>query len=288
MHQGQVSTTAQYVAFCRALGTLAPQVPGFSDPVAAQLLPESWNGKLGRASARMRRTPAASPFPFWMRGMGLCNQFRTVMLDRAILAALPLEQLVVLGAGLDSRSWRMPVLAATTVFELDHPATQAWKRARTGPLHQQAREVHFLTADFAGPDLWPERLRGAGFRPEAATFWLCEGLAMYLTVKQTLALLARLADLSAPGSRLALTYMGRRNGQHPSGFLPSLLTLLGEPMRSSHEPGTLGLAAAATGWHTLSDSGLADWQPAVAPDLPITEKEAGFQGNERIWLGERG
>jgi methyltransferase (TIGR00027 family) len=290
MQPGQISTTAQYVAYSRALGDLAPQVPGFADPVAAQLLPEAWAGRLARARRRLDRAPGDRAIPIWMRGMVLCNQFRTVMLDRAIRAALPLEQLAVLGAGLDGRAWRMPELAATTVFELDHPATQAWKRAKAAALPPVAREVRFVPVEFAGPaaaDPWPERLRAAGFRPDTAAFWLCEGVLMYLSPRETQALFTAMAGLSAPGSRLALTYMGRKNGRPPGGLVPNLLSLLGEPLRSAHEPETLDRAAAAGGWRTLSDTGIADWRPALTPELTITEKQAGFQGHERIWLGER-
>ena len=71
----------------------------------------------------------------WLRGMGIFNQFRTLVLDRAVLAALPasgiqLDQLVILGAGFDSRAWRLPHLETTIVFEVDHPDTQTVKRER--------------------------------------------------------------------------------------------------------------------------------------------------------------
>lgn len=287
MQKGQISTTAQTVAYCRALGNLAPQVPGFSDPVAGRLLPEAWAEKLAQGQERLRRKPAASPFPFWMRGLALCCQFRTVMLDRAILEALPVDQLMILGAGLDSRAWRLPMLDGTRVYELDHPDTQAWKRKRVAALPLLARSAQLLPVDLADPGDLPARLEAAGYRREASSFWLCEGLAMYLSMKETIALLAMVAELAAPGSRIALTYMGRKNGQPPGGFFPSLLMMLGEPLRSSHDPGTLGLAAGATGWHTLSDTGIQDWQPMVAPGTPVSERTLGFQGNERIWLGER-
>ncbi len=71
-----------------------------------------------------------SPYPFWQRQMGVFNQFRTVILDRAIASGPPAEQLVILGAGLDSRAWRLDGLKDTVVFEVDHPGSQAWKRER--------------------------------------------------------------------------------------------------------------------------------------------------------------
>lgn len=88
MRSGKPSGTAQFGALNRALGTLARVPPGFGDPFAEQFLPASWGRKVERA---LRRRVAAhaglSPYPFRLRGMGLFQQFRTVVLDRAIAAA---------------------------------------------------------------------------------------------------------------------------------------------------------------------------------------------------------
>ena len=281
MLPGTISTTALFIAYLRALGNLSPQVPGFADPVAADLLPGEWAKRVDRARARLLRSPTRSPFPFWLRGMGPFLQFRTVVLDRALHAALPIEQLVILGAGLDGRAWRLPGLAATTVFELDHPATQDWKRARTARLAPAAREVRFVPADFGTDDL-AARLEAAGFDRGRPAFWLCEGVVMYLSARETLGLLTA-AGLTGPGSRLALTYMSRMGGRMPWSPMLSLLPLVGEPLRSAVTPEWMEQAAAAAGWLPLADTGLADWQPDLAPDLAI--KANGFPGSERIWQG---
>ena len=91
---------AQFAAYNRALGNLAPVVPGFSDPIAEQFLPEQWKRRIEKAKGRL----PASPYPFWSRGMGICHQFRTAVLDKAIISASPFEQLVILGAGFDTRA----------------------------------------------------------------------------------------------------------------------------------------------------------------------------------------
>src|SRR4029450_2904655 len=72
---------------------------------------------------------------------------RTVVIDDAIRAAAS-PQLVILGAGLDGRAWRMPELARVSVFEVDHPDSQRDKRARVSSLEQCAREVRFVPVDF--------------------------------------------------------------------------------------------------------------------------------------------
>ena len=284
MLEGQISTTALFVAYLRALGTLSPQVPGFADPVAAGLLPDAYAKRVARARARLQRAPGRSPFPFWFRGMGPFIQFRTVVLDRALQAALPIGQLVILGAGLDGRAWRLPGLAATTVFEVDHPATQGLKRARTARLAPTAREVRFVPVDFRTDDL-TARLDAAGFDRSRPAFWLCEGVAMYLSTRETLGLLAATSALAGPGSRLALTYLGQDGGKVPWSPMLSLLTVLGEPVRSAVTSEWLEQAGATAGWLALADTGIADWQPELAPDLAV--QAGGFHRAERIWLGAR-
>jgi len=110
MHPGEPSRTALFVAYLRALGNLAPQVPGFSDRVAERMLPAEWVKRVALARNKLARHPRRSVFPLGYRGVALFNQFRTVLLDQALLSALPCDQLVILGAGLDTRAWRLPDL----------------------------------------------------------------------------------------------------------------------------------------------------------------------------------
>jgi hypothetical protein len=117
MRSGKPSRTAQMVAYCRALSTVAPQVPGFSDPFAAEFLPEKWRKWIERSRQATAARPGKSPYPFWVRrGQCLVNEFRTLVLDRAIVPAEP--QLVVLGAGFDSRAWRLDALQLEVLLRL--------------------------------------------------------------------------------------------------------------------------------------------------------------------------
>jgi O-methyltransferase involved in polyketide biosynthesis len=122
MRQGKPSRTAGFVALNRALGDLAPRVPGFSDPIAVHFLRERSRKTVERRRTLLASGARTSPYPFWQRPMGTYLQFRTVILDRALAAALPpaaslhMEQLVILGAGLDSRAWRLDSLKDTIVF----------------------------------------------------------------------------------------------------------------------------------------------------------------------------
>ena len=73
---------------------------------------------------------------------------RTVAIDAAVRTA-DAPQVVVLGAGLDGRAWRMPELATATVYEVDHPASQEDKRDRTARLTPVAGALHLVPVDFS-------------------------------------------------------------------------------------------------------------------------------------------
>jgi methyltransferase (TIGR00027 family) len=278
---GKPSRTAQTVAFNRALGTLSPQVPGFSDALAVEFLPEKLRKRVAAARASLAANPGRSPYPAWLRGMGVFNQFRTVIFDRAITSALPFAQLVILGAGLDTRAWRLDGLQDTVVFEADHPATQLWKRQRAASIAHKAKEVRFLATDFRQNALAP-LLQNAGHDKASPTFWLWEGVTMYLTQEDVSANLETFASLSAPGSHLALTYLKRDDGRVPRSLI---LALLGEPVRSAYSPRELTDLAKARGWQQTSDSGIEDWLQEMTPGLNLTRRQVGLQWLESIWIG---
>jgi len=81
---------------------------------------------------------------------------RTIAIDDAVRARLN-PQLVILGAGLDGRAWRMGELAAVEVFKVDHPASQEDKRLRVGALQLKAKSIRFVALDFSAtrsPKRW--------------------------------------------------------------------------------------------------------------------------------------
>ena len=281
MRQGKPSRTAEFVAFNRALGTLAPQVPGFSDPLAFYFLPKRLQRRVENARASLLSGSRRSPYPFWQLPMGLFNQFRTVILDRALSAAGPPEQLVILGAGLDSRAWRLDGLKDTVVFEIDYPSTQAWKRERSASLPFKAKDVRFVAMDFQRDPLGPLILN-AGFDARKTTFWLWEGVTMYLRPDEVLSNLGAFAALSAPGSRIALTYLRRKNGRIPRSLF---LALLGEPVRSAFEPAEFTAVAKSHSWRRISDTSIEDWLKQT-PDLKLTRRRIGLQRLESIWVGQ--
>ncbi|MEU8504868.1 class I SAM-dependent methyltransferase [Streptomyces brevispora] len=119
-----------------------------------------------------------------------------------------IDQYVILGAGLDTFAQRRPESAARLrIFEIDQPATQAWKRRRLIELGYGIPDrLRLVPVDFeAGGDWW-QQLSAAGFDPGRPAVVVCTGVTVYLTRTATEATLRRLAGL-APGSTLAMTFM---------------------------------------------------------------------------------
>ncbi|HLH25367.1 MAG TPA: class I SAM-dependent methyltransferase [Chloroflexota bacterium] len=118
------------------------------------------------------------------------------------------RQYVILGAGLDSFAQRRPEVAShLTVFEVDQPGPQAWKRQRLIELGFGIPEwLRFVPVDFEAGASWWERLISAGFDAEQPAVVACTGVSMYLTKDAIAATLRQVAGL-APGSTLAMTFI---------------------------------------------------------------------------------
>jgi methyltransferase (TIGR00027 family) len=194
------------VATARALANDGlTQVPGFRDPYARTMLPPGWASAYRLFSRWAHRAPPE-------RVAKAIEQIdiiplRVSKVDAELTAAIEggCRQLVLLGAGLDTRAYRMPVLAGIPVYEVDHPATQAYKQRRAAPLAPLARSVTFVPVDFESDSL-AERLSRTGFRSDEPTVWVWEGVIMYLTDEAVRGTLSDVARCSAPGSILIANY----------------------------------------------------------------------------------
>ncbi|QWF84155.1 SAM-dependent methyltransferase [Amycolatopsis sp. CA-230715] len=177
------------------------------DPVAARLLPSS-----GRAAVRAARWPVVRRMLVGaterrIPGLWASMVCRKRFIDDAVEAARErVEAVVILGAGFDTRAYRLPALANVPVFEVDLPANIERKRARLTALHGGVPAgVTLVPVDFETQDL-AGRLAGHGYRPRARTFFVWEAVTQYLTeagVRATFAFLS-----GAPrGSELVFTYV---------------------------------------------------------------------------------
>ena len=117
-----------------------------------------------------------------------------------------IRQFVILGAGLDMTAFSLPGFAGSWhVFEVDHPATQEWKRRELVSLGWELpSNLVFAPCDFETQDLFGA-LAAAGFDRTVPTLVSLFGVILYLTADSTKALLRDLASL-APGSEVVMTY----------------------------------------------------------------------------------
>ncbi|HUA30809.1 MAG TPA: SAM-dependent methyltransferase [Streptosporangiaceae bacterium] len=176
-------------------------------------------------------------------------------------------QYVLLGAGLDSFAYRSPLAGRVRVFEVDHPATQEYKRRVAGARAPDG--VRFVPVDFTRDSL-AGALGRAGFDAARPAFvgWL--GVTMYLDEGAIEATVSELGGF-APGSEMVLDYMlpaGRRDaaGQSYADLVGQVAAERGEPWRSVFAPEAMAALLARHGFGPARDVGQRDMIPAAAWD----------------------
>ena len=134
---------------------------------------------------------------------------RKRFIDDRLAEALPeVDAVVILGAGMDTRGLRLARRSDTPVFEVDLPVNiKAKKAAIDGAFTTPPSSVHLVPLDFERDDLFAV-LTEHGYRSDARTFFIWEGVTQYLTAEAVDATLAQLRSAPA-GSRLDFTYVQR-------------------------------------------------------------------------------
>jgi len=203
MEPGQPSRTALAAAGHRAAHQLLEGGRVFTDPLAMAIL--------GVPTAELMRADLRAPAT---RGMRLFIAARSRFAEDSLASAVArgVRQYVVLGAGLDTFAHRNPFEAAgLRVFEVDHPATQAWKKQRLADAGLQSpASLTFAPVDFERETL-ADGLTAAGFDAAAPAFFAWLGVVVYLTreaVAETLKFIA-----GVPGAEVVFDY-----GEPPSAF----------------------------------------------------------------------
>ena len=201
MQQDTPSKTAWAVALRRAAHQLLDQPPVLEDPLAVRIVGQ----QLAQSAADESEAGLANKFSRVLRAV-VVGRSRYAEDCLALAVAAGVRQYVVLGAGLDTFAYRNPHAAAgLRVFEVDHPATQAWKRellAAAGiapPLTLTFVPVNFESQTLA------DTLPAAGFDAAAPAFFSWLGVVPYLTLpafRQTLAFVGQ----RPPGSHVVLDY----------------------------------------------------------------------------------
>jgi len=264
------SLTAEYMAFFRALETSRPSRSRlFVDRDAAIFL-TGWRKWLYRmASVRPGRRIAESLFDRISPGARAAGIARTKWIDDQAAAALQTAtQLVLLGAGFDMRTLRLPEAVRADAFELDHPQTSVAKRTILKSAQRAVPErIRYLEIDFNRQSI-AEVLLDAGFDIARPACWIWEGVTNYLTKEAVDSSLRQIADTSAAGSILLFTYVERAVLNNPENYfgarkLMARLRSYGEPWTFGLDPREVASYMAIRGFRLLKDVNVAEvWQRA--------------------------
>ncbi len=234
---GTPSGTALRVAAVRAAHRLLDDPIVFDDPLALSILgPE--------AEAAMR----ADPYRFndqISRGLraSLVVRSRVAEDELARAVAAGVRQYVVLGAGLDTFAYRNP-FESLRVFEIDHPATQAWKREcldKAGIAIPDS--LTFAPVDFEEGGTLAQGLAAAGFDRAAPVCFSWLGVTMYLAEETVFETLSWIGG-SAPGSSVVFDFRVPLEQLNPvertiTEMIMQRVAEAGEPWISAFDPGAL-------------------------------------------------
>ena len=266
LESGKPSKTAEFMALFRAFeSTYARERRLFEDPLAVHFL-----------SPALRAVVYFSRIPLIQRaiirlldrvwtGARASGIARTRLIDDFLLRGIcgGGKQVVILGAGYDSRAYRLAALQTLRVFEVDHPSTLKYKKEKMRKAHGVAcGHVTYVETDFNHQSL-AQTLRGAGFDENLPAFFIWEGVTNYLTdaaVRQTLGYIGSLAE----GTQLAFTYVHRdaidTPGAHVKKGVSKLLRKQGEPWTFGILPEELPALLRDCGLRLLEDIGSTEYR----------------------------
>lgn len=206
-----VGATALGVAAARAAETRS-ETPLISDPYAQVFLDAAGDGVWNWHSAPQlppELVEAEPELPLQMQSMVSYMACRTAFFDQFFVDATKagIHQAVILAAGLDARSWRLPWPDGTTVYELDQPRVLEFKSSTLAE-HGAEPACHRVAVPVDLRQDWPEALRQAGFDASSPSAWSAEGLMPYLPAAAQDLLFERVQELTVAGSRVAVEALG--------------------------------------------------------------------------------
>ena len=216
LSRGKVSGTAYEPFNARLLYHLYGNRP---DPVALQLSgalpatnrfvmmmmikPPLWISRVTGYEPAMIQYPPPRPTPMSAMIGARCEFLDEAINDRVNAG----NQVVILGAGWDTRAYGILSGKGATIFEVDAPATQTVKRRAIEKTGIDASRVTFVSCDF-NRQSWLDALKECGFDPTIRTFILWEGVTMYLEEQAIIGTLEAVSMLP-PGSCVAADFLSR-------------------------------------------------------------------------------
>jgi methyltransferase (TIGR00027 family) len=249
--EGRPSATAFRVAMRRAVHQLIDRPIVLDDPVALRIL--------GSRGDEVRADPGKFNKTFFDRTLRATLVARSRVAEDELAASVKagIRQYVVLGAGLDTFAYRNP-FPDLRVFEVDHPATQAWKvRLLRGTGIPVPPSVTYVPVDFEKQRL-PDELIAAGFDPSQPAWFGWLGVTFYLEPAAVFATLRDVHALAGPGGGIAFDYS--INTSHLGLIKRFSIYLIarrvrkaGEPFKSSFKPDALVSELRAIGFSRVTD-----------------------------------
>ncbi|WP_019124017.1 class I SAM-dependent methyltransferase [Brevibacillus massiliensis] len=253
MKENQVSLTAIMTAYIRAYHAMNDNPKIFDDFLAYQMIPEERRTLIeqGFTNALQSYSDQETALRPLLQTMGLPNvlsrsRYTEETLEQAVKQGV--QQYVILGAGMDTFAFRRPELPKQLrVFEVDHPATQTFKRNRLAELGWEIPpNLHFVPVDFSKESL-AEALKGSSYDPQAKSLFSWLGVTMYLSREEVFATLRSIADVAPVGSMVLFDYFVPIESSPHMQEMREDLQKIGEPIKTSFDPSTLAV--------DLSDAG---------------------------------
>ncbi len=281
MANQRVGNTALGAATCRLIEQYQPEeIRLFNDPAIKDLIGTSIRVLMQFASIRnfaVKQTDAATPGIY---GAQVC---RTRYIDDTVQNALSqgIGQVVILGAGLDTRAYRLAGIERAHVFEVDLPSVQESKKKKLLKCYARLPEnVTFIPIDFATQSL-ETAFTGTSFDLARPAVFVWEGVTQYLpedAVCRTLAFVGT----SAPGSILIFTYVlksvvERRSEIPGADKMMDLIARRGAPWLFGLEPPDVPFFLQPFHLDLIADVGSADYQASylkpIRRNLVVSEVE---------------
>ena len=270
MQPGQPSLTALGAARLRAAHQVLDGGSILADPLAARILGADNEASLDHAQAH-----PSGPRMRWFIAA------RSRIAEDALNVAVEngARQLVVLGAGLDTLAFRTALAGRLRMFEVDHPATQAWKREKLAAAGIAVPDtLSFVAIDFERERL-ADALGAAGFDPAARSFFSWLGVVPYLTEQAVFSTLGFIAGLPG-GAEVVFDYVNPAAAVAPAGrtahqALAERVAAIGERFQSYFDTERLCSELSKVGFGRADDLGP---QRLAARFFPEAERAAPGRG----------
>lgn len=271
METGRSSRTALAAAEHRAAHQILESGRIFADPLAVRILAETPDVITERAEAH----PSSKRMRLFIAAR---THFAEEAFGRAVGGGV--HQLVILGAGLDTYAYRGLLRDRVRIYEVDHPATQAWKRQQLAAAAIQApASLTFAPIDFERESL-SDGLLAAGFDPTQQTFFFWLGVVPYLTADAVDSTLVFIGSLPG-GADVVFDYSNPPHTLSPETRVrqqrrAAKVSALGENWLSYFESSELRAKLQAFGFSEIEDLGPREiygrYFPGAAP--PLSDKGA--------------